>query len=94
VYQDLSAYELVTPDPSANPERDVVDLEYLRRTASFLDRAVGKRARQVFHLCCFDEMTHTEVGRQLKISVATVQRDYLRALHALAMIEPPRRDIP
>jgi RNA polymerase sigma-70 factor (ECF subfamily) len=91
---DSSVEELVLPDPTANPEQDVVDLEYLRRTANLLDRLVGKRARRVFHLCCFDEMTHTEVGRQLKISVATVQRDYLRALRALAMSEPPKRGKP
>jgi RNA polymerase sigma-70 factor (ECF subfamily) len=88
---DCSAEELVLPDAKANPEQDVADIEYLRRTANMLDRMVGKRARRVFHLCCFDEMTHTEVGRQLKISVATVQRDYLRALRALSMSEPHKR---
>lgn len=85
--EDISAEELVRPDPAPGPEQVVANLDYVRRTTHLLDRLAGKRARQVFHLCCFDEMTHVEIAKKLSVSVATVQRDYARAVFVLSMHE-------
>lgn len=83
-----SAEELMRSDPDANPVQDAADMEYLRFTACVLDKVVGQRARRVFQLCCFDDMTHAEIAEKLNVSVATVRRDYARAIRVLSMREP------
>lgn len=62
-----------------DPERELLGREACREAAAAL-RELPVRARTVFVLNRFEDMTAAEISRRLGVSVSTVEKDMVRAV--------------
>jgi len=91
LYESRRVDELALPAIERSVDDLAADEQCLRRTAKLLDEAVGKRARYVFFLHCFEGLTYAEIARRIDKSVLTVERDLTKAISVLTLQELERQ---
>lgn len=85
LFEPRTIEDLVLPALTPGPEQQAADEEFLIRTRTLLDRALGERARKVFFLHCFEGLTYDEIARQINMSRRTVEKDLAKAINVLAV---------
>ncbi len=87
LYDGRPIEKLELVDLAPGPEETVASEDLLKRTQRQLDEVVGERARTVFFLSYYDELSMEQIAKQVNRSVRTVERDLAMALKALCMVD-------